>query len=49
MTQRLAERLHRHGRRPVVHFYVGQDHLPGSDAENEHHEHLIGFYERNLG
>lgn len=48
MTRRLADRLHRHGRSPEVHLYEGQDHLPGSDAENEHHEHLIDFFERNL-
>ncbi|MNL48168.1 hypothetical protein D3C87_1710070 [compost metagenome] len=48
MTRRLAERLHQCGRKPEVHFYEGQDHVPGSTAENEHHEHLIGFFERSL-
>ncbi|MEX0404824.1 acyl-CoA thioester hydrolase/BAAT C-terminal domain-containing protein [Aquibium sp. LZ166] len=48
MTRRLAERLHRHGRTPEIHYYEGQDHIPGSAAENEHHEHLIAFLERNL-
>ncbi|PRD41662.1 thioesterase [Phyllobacterium phragmitis] len=48
MTRRLADRLHRHGRRPEVHYYDGQDHIPGSAAENEHHERLIAFFERNL-
>ena len=48
MTRRLAERLRAHDIRPEVHFYEGQDHLPGSTAENEHHEHLIAFFERHL-
>ena len=48
MTRRLAERLARHGRSPEVHFYEGQDHIPGSAAENDHHERLIGFFERHL-
>lgn len=49
MTRRLVARLERHGRTPEVHYYEGQDHLPGSAAENEHHEHLVGFLERHVG
>jgi dipeptidyl aminopeptidase/acylaminoacyl peptidase len=48
MTRRLSERLQQHGRTPEVHFYEGQDHGIWGDAENEHHEHLITFFERNL-
>jgi dipeptidyl aminopeptidase/acylaminoacyl peptidase len=48
MTHRLVRRLVEHGREPEVHFYEGQGHLPGSDAENDHHERLIAFFERNL-
>lgn len=48
MTRRLASRLQQHGREPEVRFYEGQDHVPGSDAENDHHKHLIAFFERNL-
>lgn len=48
MTRRLVSRLEDHGRRPEVHYYEGQDHIPGSAAENEHHELLISFFERNL-
>jgi len=48
MTKRLVERLKRHGRNPEVHYYEGQDHIPGSAAENDHHDHLIAFFERTL-
>lgn len=48
MTRRLAERLHEYGRKPEVHSYEGQDHIPGSAAENDHHEHLVAFFERSL-
>lgn len=49
MTRRLAARLERHGRTPEVHYYEGQDHIPGSAAENEHHEYLLGFLGRHVG
>jgi dipeptidyl aminopeptidase/acylaminoacyl peptidase len=49
MTRRLADRLHLHKRTPEIHYYEGQDHVLGSAAENEHHEQLIAFFERNLG
>lgn len=49
MTRRLVARLEQHGRTPEVHYYEGQDHIPGSTAENEHHEHLVGFLGRHLG
>jgi dipeptidyl aminopeptidase/acylaminoacyl peptidase len=49
MTRRLVARLEAAGRRPEVHYYEGEDHIPGSAAENEHHEHLVSFFERNLG
>lgn len=48
MTRRLAARLERHGRRPEVHYYEGADHIPGSAGENEHHDHLISFFDRHL-
>ena len=28
MTRRLADRLHKHGRQPEIHFYEEQDHIP---------------------
>ncbi|OZG72167.1 thioesterase [Hahella sp. CCB-MM4] len=48
MTRRLEERL-----RPVnplleTHYYEGEDHTCRSDAENVHHEKLIGFFDRHL-
>ena len=48
MTRRLAERLRGQGRTPEVHLYEGQDHIPASAAENDHHEHLMAFFRRNL-
>jgi len=48
MTRRLVARLEAAGRHPEVHYYEGEDHIPGSAAENEHHEHLVSFFERNL-
>jgi len=48
MTRRLADRLERHGRTPEVHYYEGQDHVPGSAGENDHHEKLIAFLDRHL-
>lgn len=48
MTRRLVARLPLNGRTPEVHYYEGQDHIRGSSAENEHHEHLMLFLERHL-
>ncbi|MBO6860398.1 acyl-CoA thioester hydrolase/BAAT C-terminal domain-containing protein, partial [Roseibium sp.] len=48
MTKRLEGRLLAHGRKPEVHIYEGQDHIPTSAAENLHHENLLTFLERNL-
>lgn len=48
MTRRLASSLQAHGRNPEVHYYEGQDHIPGSAAENEHHAYLISFFKRHL-
>jgi dienelactone hydrolase len=48
MTRRLEARLRAAGRTPEVHYYEGQDHIPGSAAENEHHARLIGFFSRWL-
>lgn len=48
MTKRLTARLRSHGRDPEVHYYEGQDHIPGSAAENEHHDHLVSFLTRHL-
>nr|WP_232365610.1 prolyl oligopeptidase family serine peptidase [Ciceribacter naphthalenivorans] len=48
MTKRLTARLRSHGRDPEVHYYEGQDHIPGSAAENEHHDHLVSFLKRHL-
>ncbi|MHB0776006.1 alpha/beta hydrolase family protein [Halomonas sp. WWR20] len=48
MTRRLEARLRAHGRDPEVHYYEGEDHIPRSEAENEHHAHLVNFFERSL-
>lgn len=48
MTRRLEARLKANGRKPEVHYYEGQDHIPNSDGENEHHDHLISFLQRHL-
>ena len=48
MTRRLERRLQDHGRQPEVHYYEGEDHLPGSEGENRHHELLVEFFERHL-
>lgn len=48
MTKRLEARLLAHGRKPEVHIYEGQDHIPTSAAENLHHENLLTFLDRNL-
>jgi hypothetical protein len=45
MTRRLEARLRQHGRAPEVHYYEGQYHIPEG---NEHQQHLIGFFGRNL-
>lgn len=49
MTRRLEQRLQVHGCKPEVHYYEGEDHLPGSAGENHHHEYLIDFFARHLG
>lgn len=48
MTRRLETRLKRSGKEAEVHYYEGQDHIPGSAGENEHHEHLVAFLDRTL-
>lgn len=48
MTRRLEARLKAHGRKPEVHYYEGQDHIPNSDGENDHHDLLISFFQRHL-
>ncbi|MBF9231876.1 alpha/beta hydrolase family protein [Microvirga alba] len=48
MTRRLEKRLKHHGHAPEVHYYEGEDHIPGSAAENEHYEQVIAFFERHL-
>jgi dipeptidyl aminopeptidase/acylaminoacyl peptidase len=48
MTRRLSARLRSNGRNPEVQYYEGQDHIPGSSAESEHHDHLVSFLERHL-
>ncbi|PMR72407.1 alpha/beta hydrolase family protein [Billgrantia endophytica] len=48
MTRRLEQRLKMHGHQPEVHYYEGEDHIPGSAGENLHHEYLIGFFEKHL-
>jgi len=48
MARRLVARLHQRGRTPEVHYYDGQDHMPASAAENDHHVHLIAFFDRHL-
>lgn len=32
----------------TVPYYESEDHIPRSEAENEHHAHLINFFERSL-
>jgi acetyl esterase/lipase len=48
MTRRLVARLEAASRQPEVHYYEGEDHVPGSAAENEHHERLVQFFDRTL-
>ncbi|RYH05149.1 MAG: alpha/beta hydrolase [Alphaproteobacteria bacterium] len=48
MTERLVARLRAAGRQPEMHLYEGQDHIPDSAGENEHHDHLIRFFGRHL-
>lgn len=48
MTRRLEARLRAHGPTPEVHYYEGEDHIPRSETENEHHAHLVDFFERHL-
>ena len=48
MTRRLEKRLTAAGRGPEVHYYEGQDHLPDSPTENEHHALLLDFFIRHL-
>jgi dipeptidyl aminopeptidase/acylaminoacyl peptidase len=48
MTRRLEARLRRKGRDPEVRYYDGEDHVPGSEGENYHHELLIAFFDRTL-
>lgn len=48
MTYRLVDRLRQNGKTPELHIYEGQDHLPGSAAENVHLEFLIPFFEGHL-
>jgi len=47
-TRRLEARLRAAGRSPVVRYYEGQDHLPDSIVENEHHQALIDFFGAHL-
>ncbi len=48
MTQRLEDRLRRHGRHPEVHYLADQDHVPRGEAENAHHAALMAFLTRAL-
>ncbi|ALM52949.1 alpha/beta hydrolase family protein [Halomonas huangheensis] len=48
MTRRLEQRLVDHGRNPSVHYYQGEDHIPRSVAENDHHQHLLAFFSEHL-
>lgn len=48
MTERLQRRLQQVGKTPEVHFYEGQDHIPNSEGENDHHQRLIAFFDRHL-
>lgn len=48
MTRRLEQRLLDHGHRPAVHYMEGEDHMPGSAAENDHHQNLLTFFSNHL-
>ncbi|WP_119166924.1 alpha/beta hydrolase family protein [Algihabitans albus] len=48
MTRRLEQRLTAAGRSPEVHYYEGQDHMPDSEAENQHHAEIFDFFTRHL-
>jgi dipeptidyl aminopeptidase/acylaminoacyl peptidase len=48
MTRRLEMRLRSAGRTPEIRYYEGENHILGSTALNEHHEHLITFFQRHL-
>jgi pimeloyl-ACP methyl ester carboxylesterase len=48
MTRRLERRRRDAGLHVEAHYYNGQDHVPTSGAENEHHEKLIAFLEAVL-
>ena len=48
MTERLRERLHRHGLDPEVHLLADQNHVLDGEDENQHHRRLIAFLHRTL-
>lgn len=48
MTRRLEARLRGHGRTPRVHYFEGEDHVLGSEAENRHHGYLLDFLAEHL-
>jgi dipeptidyl aminopeptidase/acylaminoacyl peptidase len=48
MSRRIVNRLSQHGKKPAIHFYEGQSHMPDGEGENEHHERLIAFLRDHL-
>jgi len=48
MTRRLEQRLRHHGREPEVHYYAGEDHIPGSEGQNLHYQKVLGFFAHAL-
>lgn len=48
MTRRLSERLRGRAGHVETHLYAGEGHLLRSEAENLHHERLLGFFSRYL-
>lgn len=48
MTRRLEERRKAADLPVDAHYYKGQGHVPGCEAENEHHALLLSFLDQNL-
>lgn len=48
MTERLRDRLHRHGLMPEVYLLADQDHTPEGEDESDHYRRLIVFLRRTL-
>lgn len=48
MTRRLEKRLRRHGRKPAIYYYEGEDHIPSSAGQNIHYSLLLDFFSKSL-